>query len=147
LRLLFCLLCVANFAVDLAFGSGPFSGLSSFLGWAELHPRPSALVTDLGWAGLEYIVIVGWAGLSCTHSRQCLSRTWAVWAWLGLYIVIYRYLGQGWAELHPLLSALVMDLGWAGLIVIVGWAGLSCSHGRQRLSQIWAWLGLSFSRT
>ena len=40
--------------------------------WAEPHLWPEASETDLGWAGLIVIVIVGWAGL---HLRPEASET------------------------------------------------------------------------
>jgi len=58
------------------------------LSWDELHPRPEAPLTELGWAGLIVIVVVGWAGLSWAelHPRPEASLTELGWA--GLIVIV-----------------------------------------------------------
>ena len=97
---------------------------SAGLGWAELHQWPEARCTDLGWAGLIVIVIVGWAGLGRAelHPRPEAINTELGWAGLGYrYRYRYRYCYR------------------------YRWAGLSGTHGERRCSPDWVGLGLSLS--
>ena len=111
------------------------------MGWARLsHPRPEAIITLLGYAGLVIVIVIvglgwaerhplpearitllgslslGWAGLSCTHGRRRESRYWA---------------GLGWAGLA--LLSLSLSLGWAGLR---GTHGRRCESRHRLITQV-----------